>query len=206
MIKALGTLALLVVVMSYVILGITKIPDFNPTYISSPNAFESMVATNPLINFIYTEADWYNFLAEVRSHQSVVVIWNGLGGFVELEKEMVEELNQDIANGHTKIVVSHFVASAHAMAVCEFNEVTVLPSAILLYHMIIGPDGLVRDKAGFDECVSKGYLTKEDVEIMINLNQEVWVTYDNNGTRHVEYKPDDRYQPPVIKKHYKHKK
>lgn len=154
------------------------------------HSVEGMVS-NPIGDIVLCLVEWDLFIDKISKYDSVVVIWNGPGGWVAVEEEVVAKLKE--AEKHTQItfVVTDIAASADAMAICEFDNVKISPNAALLYHLMEGAGGLIKDGSVFSTCVSKGYLTAKDVEAML-AGKEIWVRYDKDGNRLVEYRPDRR--------------
>jgi hypothetical protein len=150
---------------------------------------------SPIADIVESLDDWDDFFEEVRKYQNVVIVLNGPGGWVAVLEHVRLRIEALKAEGvHMKVVVTQFVASADALAICEFDEVEISPYAAVMFHMVATSTGLVQQDAQFKTCVDRGYLTAEELKKM-NEGFEVWVTYDREGTRHVQYQPDGRLQP-----------
>lgn len=133
--------------------------------------------------------EWETFFNEVDQYDNVTIILNGPGGWLVVLDYVRERIKNSPAN--IKVIVTQGVASADAMAICEFQDVHISPYAYVIFHMVANGDTLEKHDDQFNTCVSKGWITKEELKKM-NEGFEVWVTYDKQDKRHVEFIRDSR--------------
>jgi hypothetical protein len=171
-----------------------------PAMVHDMTAASSRDSSDIMADIMDTFIDWQNFLIQVSLHKNVVVIWNGPGGYLIVEREVVAQIKEIQKVHHIKFIVTEMAASAQAMAICEFEDVQVSPHAVLIYHL--AQDGvsgeLIADGIDFTACQDKGFLTQQEVDKMQKDIVEVWVTFDEDGTRHVAFHPDRRVQQPSL--------
>jgi hypothetical protein len=154
----------------------------------------------PAIVALFTASGiWEAFLQQLKQNHNAVVIWNGPGGWLVIERQVVNEIQQLQKRQNIVFVVTQRAVSAQAFSLCYFDNVKVLPQAEVMFHQGIHLDGAKAETEQENEqCVKSGLMTPMDVAQMMNNNQEVHVTFDKDGKRHVRYEDDPRFTKPSL--------
>lgn len=177
------------------ILSLRASANSAPSVLFAPPAMVTNMSggqVDTLTDIAQTLAAWDTFLDQIANYKEVTVVINGPGGWLIVLDHFRDRIKEIQKTTKITFVVTQYVASAEAMAICEVDNVVVSPYAFIIYHMVTVRGGQpFADDEQFNKCEERGYLTLEDVAKM-DQGFEVWVTYDESGIRHVVYKPDPR--------------
>lgn len=110
--------------------------------------------------------------------KTITLLWRGDGGDDEYGTKWAKWVNNSKKDITYKVVGEAF--SEHAMVICYTNRPVVYSGGVLIFHPgKESPEGpyipVKEDRKAFAPCVSKGYLTKKDVDKIVLYKMQVWV-------------------------------
>lgn len=177
--------------------------------LSSLSVAESSVTVTVPQTFMGEDiAKWDDLSTSIRQAQvkTINLEIQGFGGDVFAMNRFIAAVKYAQQHGHIiNMTVVGPSYSAHANIVCYANSVTIKPEGSLMFHQmksgesLAGVDyeivptdapSLALQTAVFDQCVSVGRLTKQDVVAIMN-DEEVTITH-KDGKLFKEYFPNSQ--------------
>lgn len=134
----------------------------------------------------FSNAAWDNLIKRIKTHskKQVILDWQGFGGLDTIGFNFTDKFKEVQKKQDVTISITGEAISMHALALCYVKNVKFTSNGVMIFHPAFNRDWFGNKKYAFDtmkyfnECVEKGYLTKQEVKDMYNKRLRIEVYKD----------------------------
>lgn len=158
---------------------------------SSSNSKETTIYTTPRTMAVKDMTTWDNIglWMEKTKAKTIVLNWNGVGGFTWIGERFIQHMKAAQRQGKKVIVkVTKEAISMHAIVICNASSYIMLPKTTMTFHCAFcqsrgKPKQYIEEYKYFDSCKAKGILTSKEIYYIVKLHKRVVLHQD--GKREV---------------------